>query len=100
MEANPKNIYTSLLYQYGVKKENMKLIAKTKKGLEFMHSRNDSFFAPNSNAKKMCDILNKNKYHINNENETWFVYDYDFTQKEYCFKKLSLYRGRLKSRYI
>ena len=49
----------------------MKLIAKTQKGLEFMHSRNDSFFAPNSSAQKMCDILNKNKYHIKNDNETW-----------------------------
>lgn len=78
----------------------MKLIAKTQKELEFMHSRNDSFFAPNSSAQKMCDILNKNKYHINNDNETWFVYDYDFSQKDYCFRKLSLYRGSLKARYI
>ena len=30
----------------------MKLIAKTQKGFEFVHSRNDSFFAPNSSAKK------------------------------------------------
>ena len=78
----------------------MKLIAKTQKGLEFMHSRNDTFFAPNSSAQKMCDILNNNKYHINNDNETWFVYDYDFSQDLYCFRKLSLYRGSLKARYI
>ena len=78
----------------------MKLIAKTQKGLEFMHSRNDSFFAPNSSAQKMCDILNKNKYHIKSENELWFVYDYDISQDLYCFRKLSLYRGSLKARYI
>ena len=60
-----------IFIEWGPKKENMKLIAKTQKELEFMHSRNDSFFAPNSSAQKMCDILNKNKYHINNDNETW-----------------------------
>ena len=78
----------------------MKLIAKTQKSLEFMHSRKDSFFAPDSSAQKMCDILNKNKYHINSDSDTWFVYDYDFSQDLYCFRKLYLYRGSLKARYI
>lgn len=100
MEAGPKKyIYVLIVTVWG-KKENMKLIAKTQKGLEFMHSRNDSFFAPNSSAQKMCDILNKDKYHINSDSETWFVYDYDFSQNDYCFRKLSLYRGSLKARYI
>lgn len=100
MEVKPqKYIYVLIITTWG-KKLNMKLIAKTQKGLEFMHSRNDSFFAPNSSAQKMCDILNKNKYHIKNDNETWFVYDYDFSQNNYCFRKLSLYRGSLKARYI
>ena len=78
----------------------MKLLAKTKKSLDFMNSKNDSFFAPDSSAQKMCDILNKNKYHINSDSDTWFVYDYDFSQDLYCFRKLSLYHGKLKARYI
>lgn len=97
--GKPQKYIYVLIITYGAKKK-MKLIAKTQKGLEFMHSRNDTFFAPNSSAQKMCDILNKNKYHINNDSETWLVYDYDISQDLYCFRKLSLYRGSLKARYI
>lgn len=74
----------------------MKLIAKTQKGEEFVHSKINAFFVPDSSAKKICKIMNDAKFRIKSENETWYVYDYDFTMDDYVFYKLSIYRGVVK----
>lgn len=34
----------------------MKLIAKTQKGTEFLHSKKNAFFVPDSSANKICKM--------------------------------------------
>lgn len=76
-----------------------KLIAKTRIGKEFMHSRSDAYFV-DKNADKICDTLNKAKYKLK-EGECWYVYDYDFTQDWYVEQIISLTRtGKIKLSYI
>lgn len=41
-----------------------KLIAKAVIGKEYLHSKQNTFFA-SDNAQKIVDILNKNKYKLN-----------------------------------
>jgi len=73
-----------------------KLIAITKTGAEFFHSKNNCFFA-STRAETIADILNKNKYKIS-EGETWHVYDYDFMQDQYVINRININKntGRLK----
>jgi len=63
-----------------------KLIAKTRIGTEFLHSKTESFFA-SSNAQRIADILNQNKYHLA-DGEKWHVYDLDFSQTFYVDKRI------------
>ena len=74
----------------------MKLIAKTQKGTEFFHSNKNAFFAPDSSADKICKVMNDVKFRIENDNEVWHVYDYDFTQDMYVTGRLSIYKGQVK----
>ena len=74
----------------------MKLIAKTQKGIEFIHSKKNAFFAPDSSANKICKIMNDMNFRIENDNEVWHVYDYDFTQDYYVASRLSIYKGQVK----
>lgn len=74
----------------------MKLIAKTQKGTEFFHSKKNAFFVPDSSANKICKIMNDVKFRIENDNEVWHVYDYDFTQDDYVDSRLSIYKGKVK----
>lgn len=74
----------------------MKLIAKTQKGTEFFHSKENAFFVPNSSANKICKIMNDTKFRLKSENEVWYVYDYDFMQEDYVTHRLSIYRGVIK----
>ena len=78
----------------------MKLIAKTQNGKEFLHSKEDAFFAPNSSADKICKIMNDVKFRLKNDTEIWFVYDYDCTQEMYVTSRLSIYRGQVKLKAI
>lgn len=63
-----------------------KLIAKTRIGTEFLHSKKDAFFA-SSNAQRIADILNENRYQLK-DGETWHVYDLDFSQTVYVDKRI------------
>ena len=74
----------------------MKLIAKTRKGTEFFHSKMNAFFAPDSSANKICKVMNDMKFRIENDNEVWHVYDYDFSQDMYVTGRLSIYKGQVK----
>ena len=74
----------------------MKLIAKAIKGKEFFHSRKEAYFVPESRANKICKIMNDERFRLNNENEVWHVYDYDFTQDYYAAGKLRIYKGNVK----
>ena len=78
----------------------MKLIAKTRKGTEFFHSKKDAFFVANSSANKICRLMNDVKYRLQNQNEIWYVYDYDFTQDYYVEYKVTTYRHILKIRAL
>ena len=74
----------------------MKLIAKTQKGKEFLHSKQNAFFAPDSSANKICKIMNDVKFRLQNDTEIWHVYDYDITQDLYVTGRLTIYRGQVK----
>jgi hypothetical protein len=77
-----------------------KLIAKTRIGKEFMHSRSDAYFADKKDADRICEALNKAKYKLK-EGECWYVYDYDFTQEWYVEQVISLTRtGKVKLSYV
>lgn len=43
----------------------MKLIAKTQKNTEYLHSKKFAYFAPDASANKICSIMNKVKYNLN-----------------------------------
>ena len=76
-----------------------KLIAKTRSGKEYMHSRSHAYFA-DKNADRICEALNKAKYQLK-DGECWHVYDYDFTQECYVEQVISLTRaGKIKLSYI
>jgi hypothetical protein len=78
----------------------MKLIAKAIKGKEFFHSRKDAAFASDSSAEKICKVMNETKFRLNNENEVWHVYDYDFTMKNYVLYRLCIYKGIVKMKSL
>ena len=75
---------------------NMKLIAKTQKGTEYLHSKRNAFFAPDSSANKICKVMNDVKFRLQNDTEIWHVYDYDITQDLYVTGRLTIYRGQVK----
>ena len=76
-----------------------KLIATTQNGTEFFHSKENAFFC-DSNAQKIADILNKNKYKIK-EGEHWHIYDYDFTHDMYTDCKIYITnKGAIKAKRI
>lgn len=76
-----------------------KLIAKTRIGTEYLHSRMHSFFADRS-AQKIADILNKNKYKLA-EGETWHVYDYDYSQDFYVTQRIYITnKGAVRAKLI
>lgn len=74
----------------------MKLIAKTQKGAEIFHSKENAFFVHDSSANKICKIMNDAKFKLKTENEVWNVYDYDLMQETYVTHRLSIYRGVVK----
>jgi hypothetical protein len=76
--------------------DNMKLIAMTVKGKEYLHSKTYAFFASDRSAKKICEVMNNVKFRIKNNLETWYIYDYDFTQESYVTGKLTIHKGIVK----
>lgn len=76
-----------------------KLIAKTRIGREFMHSRTHAYFAE-KNADRICEALNKAKYKLK-EGECWHVYDYDCSQAAYVEQIISLTRtGKVRLSHV
>ena len=76
-----------------------KLIAKTKIGKEYMHSRTHAYLAY-KHADQICEVLNKAKYKLK-DGECWHVYDYDYSQPAYVEQVISLTRkGKVKLSYI
>lgn len=76
-----------------------KLIAKTKIGAEYMHSREHSFFADRC-AQKIADALNANKYNLN-DGEKWYVYDSEYGQDMYTWRKIYITsKGTIKIKAI
>ena len=84
------------IISYGKDVDYMKLIAKTQKGTEYLHSKQNAFFAPDSSANKICKIMNDVKFRLQNDTEIWHVYDYDITQDLYVTGRLTIYRGQVK----
>ena len=78
----------------------MKLIAKTNKGTEYLHSKKNAFFVSDNSAEKICKIMNDTKFRLKSENEIWHTYDYDFTQDLYVSYKLTIYKGIVKLKAI
>lgn len=65
-----------------------KLIAKTRIGTEYMHSKQSAFFA-SENADKIALLLNCSGYNLS-DGEAWHVYDFDYTQKSYVTHEVYL----------
>ena len=84
------------IISYGKDADYMKLIAKTQKGTEYLHSKQNAFFAPDSSANKICKVMNDVKFRLQNDTEIWHVYDYDITQDLYVTGRLTIYRGQVK----
>lgn len=74
----------------------MKLIAKTNKGTEYFHSKENAFFVSDRSAKKICEVMNNVKFRLRNDNEVWHIYDYDYGQGNYVTGKLIIYKGVVK----
>ena len=74
----------------------MKLIAKTRNGTEFFHSKQNAYFVPDASADTICKIMNDVRFRLQNEDEVWFVYDYDYSQEFYVTGRLSIYKGQVK----
>lgn len=77
----------------------MKIVALSVKGKEFLFSYKNAFFAPDSSAQKMADILNKNQYKTTSDT-TWFVHDKQYGDTDRIFYKLYFNRGKLKIKSI
>lgn len=79
----------------------MKLIARAVKGAEFFHSKKplDMYFAPDSSAQKMCDLMNANNYRLDDKS-VWHVYDVSYPISESVEYKLFLRKGILKAKRI
>ena len=78
----------------------MKLIAKTQKGAEFLHSKQNAFFVSDSSADKICKVMNDVNFRLQNDTEIWHIYDYDITQDLYVTGKLTIYRGQVKLKVL
>ena len=75
------------------------LIAKTKVGKEFLHSKKDAFFCDRS-AQRIADILNNNNYKLSS-GEKWHVYDFDYTQDFYVTSKIYIAsNGQVKAKAV
>lgn len=77
----------------------MKVIARSVLGKEFLYTYKGAFFAPNSSAQKMADIMNANKFQLK-DGETWFVHDMQWGDDMKVFQKLFFNRGKLKARRV
>ena len=77
----------------------MKLIAKTIIGREFVYSKKECFYAPDSSAEKMAAELTAMKYKID-DGQKWNVYDRDWYTDSFCCKKLYYWRGELRAKMI
>lgn len=77
----------------------MKVIARSVLGKEFLYTYNGAFFAPDSSAQKMADIMNANKFQLK-AGETWHVHDKQYGDDMKVYRKLFFSRGILKARAI
>ncbi len=72
------------------------LIAKTREGTEYLHSKIFAFFV-SANASKITEALNTAKYNLLS-GEKWYIYDYDFSQAYYVEKRIYITKtGKIKT---
>ena len=50
----------------------MKLISKTAKGIEYIHSKNECYAVSNRSANKICQAMNDARWKLK-DNEVWHV---------------------------
>lgn len=77
----------------------MKLLAIAPKGREFLHSRQKSGYVSDASAQKICDILNKSKFMLQ-DGKVWHIYYYDFTMSNYVFQKFTIRKGIVKLKQL
>lgn len=77
----------------------MKLIAKAPKGMEFLHSRKNAYFANDESAGLICDALNESKRNLS-DGEIWKVYDFDYSMTCYVRNIIDLNRGEMEISHI
>ena len=75
----------------------MKLISKTAKGIEYIHSKNECYAVSNRSANKICQAMNDARWKLK-DNEVWHVYDYNWCTDNDTFMRLSIYNGIVKAK--
>lgn len=76
-----------------------KMIAKSKKGAEFMYKRHECYLAPNASAEKICTIMNQLNYKLH-DGEIWHVHDCGPYEMEYTsagYQKIAMRKGHIYS---
>lgn len=74
-----------------------KMIAKAVKGAEFLYSRDSAHLVSNASANKICDMLNKLRWGLN-DGEVWHVYDcgeYEIEYSAAAYRRFSIRKGCL-----
>lgn len=76
----------------------MKIVAITKKGIEYVYSVRTAHFVSERSANKICDVLNEYRFKIKGD-EVWYVYDVDRYDTAYDYammQKFSVRKGIVK----
>lgn len=76
----------------------MKIVAITKKGIEYVYSARTAHFVSERSANKICEVLNEYRFKIKGD-EIWYVYDvdqYDMAYDYAMMQKFSVRKGIVK----
>jgi hypothetical protein len=63
----------------------MKIVAITQKGYEYFYESRTAHKVPEAHAQKVCDVLNKVNYKINDDRLVWHVYDIPEFEWSLCY---------------
>ena len=63
----------------------MTVVAKSLLGHEFIYSAPSAHAVAAEKAQAVCDELNKLRFMLNGENETWFVHDVDQYDRAFAY---------------
>jgi hypothetical protein len=80
----------------------MIVIARAKKGAEFLYSYGSAHKVPKASARKICDALNRLQYGITEE-QVWHVFEVDEYDRAFFYgerQSFRIYRNKIIERSI